>query len=123
MIQTTTKTTAHYLKSVVSKIIEKVIASQLLKHTEENNLLEKMQSAYKSGHNTETALLRVYNDILKAVDDKSRKRVFLVLLDLSTAFDTVDHVILHWTLGICAHYAEIVSQWPDSVCIWKWHFI
>ena len=80
--------------SFISKVIEKVIANQLLKHMEENCLLEKMQSAYRSGHSTETALLRVQNDILKAVDGKKKKVVFLVLLDLSAAFDTVDHAIL-----------------------------
>ena len=78
--------------SFISKVIEKVIAKQVLKHMEENALLEKMQSAYRCGHSTETALLRVHNDILKAVDGK--KVVFLVLLDLSAAFDTVDHKIL-----------------------------
>ena len=80
--------------SFISKVIEKVIANQLLKHMEENGLLEKMQSAYRSGHSTETALLRVQNDILKVVDGKKKKVVFLVLLDLSAAFDTVDHAIL-----------------------------
>ena len=78
--------------SFVSKVIEKVIAAQLLQHMKENNLLDKMQSAYKSGHSTETALLRVHNDIMMAVD--KGKHVFLVLLDLSAAFDTVDHEIL-----------------------------
>ena len=78
--------------SFLSKVIEKVIVAQLLRHMEDNNLLEKMQSAYRKAHSTETALLRVQNDILKAVDGK--KAVFLVLLDLSAAFDTVDHAIL-----------------------------
>ena len=78
--------------SFLSKVIEKVVAAQLLKHLEKNNLLDKMQSAYKSGHSTETALLRVHNDIMMAVDKK--KHVFLVLLNLSAAFDTVDHEIL-----------------------------
>ena len=73
--------------SFLSKVIEKVVAAQLLKHLEKNNLLDKMQSAYKSGHSMETALLRVYNDIMMAVDKK--KHVFLVLLDLSAAFDSV----------------------------------
>ena len=78
--------------SFVSKVIEKVIVAQLLQHMKENNLLDKMQSAYKSGHSTETALLCVHNDIMMAVDKE--KHVFLVLLDLSAAFDTVDHEIL-----------------------------
>ena len=79
--------------SFLSKVIEKAIVTQLLKHMEENHLLEMMQSAYRKAHSTETALLRVQNDILKAVDGK-KKVVFLVLLDLSAAFDTVDHAIL-----------------------------
>jgi hypothetical protein len=51
-----------------------------------------MQSAYKPSHSTETALLRVQNDILSALDKKSG--VFLAMIDLSAAFDTVDHTIL-----------------------------
>ena len=78
--------------SFVSKVIEKVIASRILKHMEENQLLETFQSAYKKAHSTETALLRVHNDITCAMD--RQKGVFLILLDLSAAFDTVDHNIL-----------------------------
>ena len=57
-----------------------------------NNLMDPMQSAYRKGHSTETALLRVHNDIISAVD--KGYGVVLVLLDLSAAFDTVDHTIL-----------------------------
>ncbi len=51
-----------------------------------------MQSAYQHFHSTETALIKVSNDILMAIDQQ--KVVLLVLLDLSAAFDTVDHTIL-----------------------------
>ena len=57
-----------------------------------NGLLEKMQFAYKEAHSTETALLQVQNDILSTMDEK--KGVLLILLDLSAAFDTVDHHLL-----------------------------
>ena len=73
-------------------MIEKVVASRLLDHMVENELLESFQSAYRAGHSTETSLLRVHHDIVNGVDQK--KDVFLVLLDLSAAFDTVDHDIL-----------------------------
>ena len=53
-----------------------------------------MQSAYKKYHSTETALIRIQNDMLRAIDDKNLGCGFLVLLDLSAAFDTVDHQIL-----------------------------
>ena len=48
-----------------------------------------MQSAYKAGHSTETALVRMKNDILTSMD--KNQCVLLVLLDLSAAFDTVNH--------------------------------
>ena len=76
----------------ISKVIEKVIAARLLDHMQENNLLDPMQSAYKKSHSTETALLRIHNDIISSID--RGKGVFLILLDLSAAFDTVDHHIL-----------------------------
>ena len=78
--------------SFLSKVIEKVIASRLLEHMQSNNLLETLQSAYKKAHSTETALLRVQNDILSSIN--TRKGSFLILLDLSAAFDTVDHELL-----------------------------
>ena len=57
-----------------------------------NHLDETFQTAYKEFHSTETALLRVHNDILCSLDQN--KSVILLLLDLSAAFDTVDHAIL-----------------------------
>ena len=59
---------------------------------QDNQLYPKFQSAYRAHHSIETALLRVHNDILQAIDDK--QGVILVLLDLSAAFDSISHEIL-----------------------------
>ena len=68
-----------------------------------NNIGEKLQSAYKAKHSTETALFKIFDDILQNLDKQNS--VFVCLLDLSAAFDTVNHYILlerlDRTLGIC----------------------
>ena len=76
----------------VSKLIEKSVAVQLVKYIDDNNFDEKLQSAYKKLHSTETALLRIHDDILRTVDRGCT--VVSLLLDLSAAFDTVDHGLL-----------------------------
>jgi hypothetical protein len=76
----------------ISKIIERAVSTRLFSHMNENHLMDEMQSAYKVGHSTETALLRVQNDILTAVD--KGKGIFAIFLDLSAAFDTIDHQVL-----------------------------
>ena len=75
--------------SFLSKVLEKVVSSRLLTHMANQHLHEPLQSAYKSYHSTETALVRVQNDILRSLDRKNG--TVLVLLDLSAAFDTIDH--------------------------------
>ena len=57
-----------------------------------NDLLPKLQSAYRKRYSMETALLKIYNDILLSMNQQHV--TLLVLLDLSAAFDTVDHSIL-----------------------------
>ena len=88
---------------LVSKILEKVVHTQLKAHLDEHNIPEVFQSGFKSRHSTESALIRVFNDILLAND--SGDYVILVLLDLTSAFDTVDHDILvarlQHLVGIC----------------------
>ena len=73
----------------LSKLIEKSACLQLNKYLVNNSLHEPLQSAYKVGHSTETALLAITDDILLSLD--RGENVFLVLLDLSAAFDTVNH--------------------------------
>ena len=73
----------------VSKVSEKAVISQLLDHCSKNAPLPTNQSSYRKYHSTETALLKVQNDILASMD--RQEVTLLVLLDLSAAFDTIDH--------------------------------
>ena len=75
-----------------SKILEKVVANRLRSHIYKNGLSNVSQSAYKQFHSTETALLKVHNDINLNIDNG--KVTALTLLDISAAFDTIDHNIL-----------------------------
>lgn len=76
----------------LSKVIERTANCQSRHYLKVSNLYPKLQAAYQLFYSTETALLRVRNDILRALDNK--KEVILVLLDLSAAFGTIDHEIL-----------------------------
>ena len=96
----------------LSKILEKVILKQLSDHMTRNNLHEVMQSAYKPLHSTETALLRIQNDVL--LDLGSKHGVVLVLLDLSAAFDTIDHKILLDRLKVLLGIQGTALAWFNS---------
>ena len=76
----------------LSKVLERIVSKQLLSHLEQHSLLEQFQSAYRKNHSTETALVRVINDLLCSSD--SGHVSILAMLDLSAAFDTLDHEIL-----------------------------
>ena len=78
--------------SFISKCAEKLVLQQLLSHCSENAPLPSNQSAYRKYHSTETCLLKVQNDILLSTD--RQEVTLLVLLDLSAAFDTIDHNLL-----------------------------
>src|SRR6187399_158774 len=76
----------------ISKILERIIHSRINNHLQSFPSICPFQSAYRKFHSTETALLRIQNDLLLA--SNQQKVSALVLLDLSAAFDTIDHQIL-----------------------------
>ena len=93
-----------------SNIIEKAVAVQLTNHIVNHHMDEMFQSAYKAFHST--ALVKVHNDILRAVDNNDS--VVLLLLDLSAAFDTVDHSILLSRLALRFGVGGQVIAWIES---------
>lgn len=96
----------------ISKILERVIAAQLLDHLNENSYLDKFQSAYRPGFSTETALLKVVNDSLISLN--SGDLVLIVLLDLSAAFDTINHNLLLEKLKTTSGLNDLALQWFAS---------
>ena len=76
----------------LSKLLERVVHNRLQAFLDSNDLLPRSQSAYRQFHSTETAVTKVYNDMLLAADNG--QVTALCLLDLSAAFDTVDHDLL-----------------------------
>ena len=102
--------------SFVSKTLERLVNRRFTEHTDKQPLLPDTQSAYRQHYSTETALVKMHNDIVIAID---RGNVgALVLLDLSAAFDTVDHKILIDILqrrfGIVGNALNWMASYLDS---------
>ncbi len=98
--------------SFMSKILEKIVFHQLQSFLNGNKIFEAFQSGFRKYHSTETALVKVLNDILLIAD--SGKSAVLVLLDLSAAFDTVDHAVLISRLEHCAGIRGNALKWFQS---------
>jgi len=98
--------------SFVSKLVEKLVSEQLVGYLQSNNLMPRLQSAYRRHHSTETALLRVISDMLRAAD--SKHVTLLGLLDLSAAFDCVDHSILLDRLNMMFGISGTALNWIES---------
>ena len=107
----------------VSKLLERVVSQQLLQLLTTHDLIDKFQSAYRPGHSCETAILRVLNDVLCSADRGDL--TILVLLDLSAAFDVIDHELLlsklQYEMGItetALHwFISYLAERTQSVCI------
>ena len=96
----------------VGRILEKVVASKLLEHLANHKLHDMVQLAYKAGYNTETALIKIKYDMDHILDQGDG--ILLELLDLSTAFDTIDHKILFHQLEFIVVVKDLALQWLKS---------
>lgn len=97
-----------------SKLLEKVVSFQLKDYLEINNILPDIQSGFRHKHGTQTALLKVVNDISTAID-KSLPSI-LVLLDQSKAFDLVNFDLLLAKLKYIG-FDNLALNWFSSYII------
>ncbi len=89
-------------QTFMSKSLARAVAQQLTVHMTAHNLHEPLQSAYKAFHSAETTLVNFHNDVLCARDKQGI--VILLVLDLSAAFDTIDHRCLLTRMEYTALY-------------------
>lgn len=118
----------------LSKVIEKVVSSRLSCHMAQYNVFEVNQKAYRKGHSTETALLRIQNDLLLSANNRCAS--CLVLLVLCAAFDTIDHQVLvsrlskkigRWGTALNRFTSYLENKWlrlekPSRTCP-CWHAV
>ena len=89
--------------SFLSKLLERTVQIRLQAFLDNSDMLPATQSAYRQFHSTESAVLKVYSDLLGQVSA-------LCLLDLTAAFDTVDHDLLMLRLlWCCTPVVQIIS--------------
>ena len=96
----------------MSKLIERTVCNQITQYVRTTGMAEKFQSVYKTSHFTETALIKVKDDILRTADNL--RVTCLILLDLSVAFDTVSHPLL---LNRFQHHFSIqgtILKWIEN---------
>ena len=105
----------------IAKILEKLVLSQVSSYLNSHNLYNTCQSAYRPGHSTETALLKVVNDLFLSLN-KGNISV-LSLLDFSSAFDTIDHTILVHRLHTDFGFTDTVLQWFSSYLTDRPHYV
>ena len=86
--------------------MEKVVQDTLQAFLDSNDLMPPTQSAYRKFHSTETTVSKAYNDLSLAADEKQVSA--LCLLDLTAAFDTVDHELLLKGKGKCIYIARFL---------------
>jgi hypothetical protein len=107
--------------SVVSKLLERIVVRQLMAYLSSADLLPALQSGFRPSHSTETAVLQVLSELLQAVDRGDLG--VLILLDLTAAFDTVDHDILLQRLQRTFGVGGIAHRWFRSYLVGRTQYV
>ena len=105
----------------IAKILEKLVLSQVSACPNSHNIYNTCQSAYRPGHSTEAALLKVVDDLFLSLN-KGNISV-LALLDFSSAFDTIDHPILVHRLHTDFGFTDSFLQWFSSYLTNRTHYV
>ena len=104
----------------IAIILEKIVLAQVSSYLNSQNLCNAWQSAYRPGHSTETALLKVVNNLFLSLN-KGNISV-RALLDFSSAFDTIDDPIFVHRLHTDFGFTDIVLQWLSSYLTDRTHY-
>ena len=104
--------------NLISKILERVVAVQLETLLDEVGLMTAFQLAYRKHHSTESVLLNIHNEILLNMTKGS-----LTVLDLSAAFNTIDHTILLDRLYVYYGISELALNWFISYLSGRTHSV
>ena len=96
----------------IAKIHEKIVLSHVSSYLNSRDFYNTCQSAYRLGHRTETALLKDVNDLFLSLNQGNIS--VLILLEFSSAFDTIDHLILAYRLNTDFGFTDTVLQWISS---------
>ena len=105
----------------IAKILEKPVLSQVSSYLNSHNLYNTCQSAYRPGDSTETALLKVVDDLYHSPNKGNIS--ILALLDFSSAFDAIDHPILVHRLRTDSGFTDAVLQWFSSYLTDRTHYV
>ena len=89
--------------------MEKIILQQLNAHFQDNNLLPEYQSAYQNHYSTETAILKICDNIQQNMENGMTTT--MICLDLSVAFDTVHHHTLKLFMQNCFSIKSTALKW------------
>ena len=105
----------------IANILVKLVSSQVCSYRNSHNLHNACQSAYRPGHSTETALLKVVNYLFLSPNKGSMS--VLTLLVFSYEFDTIDHHILVHRLHADIGFTNAVVQWFSSCLADCTHYV